>query len=658
MIRNSRGQTAIFIALIFQILFVLFAMTINVALVVHDKINLQNAVDLAAYYAAERQAEHLNAIAHINYQIRQSWKLLAWRYRFFSTMGFDRPANIHPARSGVVNDSVYPFALTPAMCVVYKPTWFEAAPGQNLCNTPDLNIPPLPQVPLIAGFIGVNAAVTALASKLQQAFGNSCNMLGAYNWWFSMAILHSYRIDQRNRKQLIYALARNLSNSADDFVDLTGNSTKAGAQQTFLKNLTYANRNSAGITFEMMNSLGGAAPETWLPEVKISPTLFYSDLRNGPGCAATPKPIQSFPERSGAQAQLLDQNGFNAGQLKIWSQGEPPPTDAYSFSLGVEKNPWMMAYVGVRASTKPRQIFFPFGPSLTMTARAFAQPFGGRIGPWYGAQWPRGSAQSTGQMIDPLIPPRPQADGFLDSPNDIRRLPNYSRFPGDLNGLTTNLSLNSLRNLKDLGVKYNFYRRVYQEFDPALPNDVLAWDWDSAVVPPARLYELAAIAPDLFDITYYSIEPNFQVNYLNSIRSNANQLGIPANLVIRGDLGTHPPETPSYSIQDSLKAIQTENVQVPEAYYFTRSRSHLLTGWAPGEGAVNYDFPYSRFGRCELSDDGLKDKVPGSCVAKGGRTGYSVRLVSRSFLNSSQNRVGGAGIPPGALMNPPRAKSW
>ena len=54
---------------------------------VHDKINLQNSVDIAAYYGAMKQAEMLNAIAHINYQIRQSWKLLTWRYRVLGSMG-------------------------------------------------------------------------------------------------------------------------------------------------------------------------------------------------------------------------------------------------------------------------------------------------------------------------------------------------------------------------------------------------------------------------------------------------------------------------------------------------------------------------------------------------------------------------------------------
>ena len=49
---NEKGQMAIFVALSFQVLFVFFAMVVNIGLIVHDKINLQNSVDLAAYYGA------------------------------------------------------------------------------------------------------------------------------------------------------------------------------------------------------------------------------------------------------------------------------------------------------------------------------------------------------------------------------------------------------------------------------------------------------------------------------------------------------------------------------------------------------------------------------------------------------------------------------
>ena len=85
-LRNEKGQIAIFLVLVFQILFVFFAMSVNIGLVVYDKINLQNATDLAAYYAAEKQAEMLNQVGHINYQIRQAYKLLVFRLRVIGSV--------------------------------------------------------------------------------------------------------------------------------------------------------------------------------------------------------------------------------------------------------------------------------------------------------------------------------------------------------------------------------------------------------------------------------------------------------------------------------------------------------------------------------------------------------------------------------------------
>src|SRR3954465_9882805 len=98
--KNELGQMSIFLALMFQVLFVFFAMVINVGLLVHDKINLQNAVDLGAYYAAQRQAEIMNEIGHVNYQIRQDWKLLAWRYRVLGTLG--RQGRTNPPSEGTL----------------------------------------------------------------------------------------------------------------------------------------------------------------------------------------------------------------------------------------------------------------------------------------------------------------------------------------------------------------------------------------------------------------------------------------------------------------------------------------------------------------------------------------------------------------------------
>ncbi|MEO0376904.1 MAG: hypothetical protein AAF329_20250 [Cyanobacteria bacterium P01_A01_bin.17] len=45
-------------------------------------------------------------------------------------------------------------------------------------------------------------------------------------------------------------------------------------------------------------------------------------------------------------------------------------------------------------------------------------------------------------------------------------------------------------------------------------------------------------------------------------------------------------------------------------------------------------------------------KQPGSCVSKGGITGYSVKLLSREALEDSEWELGGTGNT-GAILNPP-----
>ena len=141
LVGNSKGQIAIFIALIFQVLFVFFAMAINIALVVHDKINLQNAVDLAAYYGAQKQAEMLNVIAHQNYQIRQSWKLLTWRYRVLGTMGLQTPPHPVSVDGPLTEIPIFSQRTPPSVCVTYQPTWQEVQ-GDNLCKVHEVRIPP------------------------------------------------------------------------------------------------------------------------------------------------------------------------------------------------------------------------------------------------------------------------------------------------------------------------------------------------------------------------------------------------------------------------------------------------------------------------------------------------------------------------------------
>lgn len=71
---------AVLIALSFGLLFLLVAMVVNIGFLVAAKINLQNAVDLAAYAGAAQQARYLSEIGKWNYEMRRNYKAMVFDY--------------------------------------------------------------------------------------------------------------------------------------------------------------------------------------------------------------------------------------------------------------------------------------------------------------------------------------------------------------------------------------------------------------------------------------------------------------------------------------------------------------------------------------------------------------------------------------------------
>src|SRR5690349_18971356 len=84
--KKHRGQISVLIVLSLLPLFTLIAFVVNVGMLVHTKISLQNAADLAAYAGAATQARQLTHIAHLNYQMRQAYKKFIFRYYVLGNM--------------------------------------------------------------------------------------------------------------------------------------------------------------------------------------------------------------------------------------------------------------------------------------------------------------------------------------------------------------------------------------------------------------------------------------------------------------------------------------------------------------------------------------------------------------------------------------------
>ena len=658
--RGIKGQLSIFAAIIFQTLFVLFAMSLNIALVVHDKINLQNSVDLAAYYGAMKQAEVLNAIAHINYQIRQSWKLMVWRNRVLGTLGSTSTRGLQPLPTATPTDQqfwprTYKIARGPYVTCIGYHGWklllnntFHSAGNDNFCNQIENQVS-FVNVPSFTGVLGtLSSVLSAMTNRVingNKTIQHKCKAYGYNSWFLAFFSVVYLQRDQSARKTLIYKLAELLSQGKD----LDNREIVTGAQNTFFKNLTFINQTSfTQNSFQTSNSLQNISPNQWLEDYGLPVLPLYASIDSlDSGCKIAIHTLHEAPahcvdwnnSQCQTASQLKDQILFSDPSSQLCSSG------ICKMSAGLQKKKDFIVFFSASAELQyQNQIFLPGGP-ITLKAKAYAKPFGGRIGP------PRG--------VDRLLPTWPgggngtkiNAEEF-----DVNHAPNYSRYPGDRLGLRSEyvhyLWANYLsdqtftRNMKN----YSFKQRG--ENDP----DILAKDHDTGSTAnfPARYWELAAIAPDLFDVSYFTILPNYMETYHKKIRTLFGRQ-IPGG--VRSDLGYTNQQNIHINLEwqiknawNQLRSVDTKN-RIPSGnpFYNIAKLDQVLTGWqAPKQkyrkNSAEYQannmnrFPFSWCDPGNFSNDGWakrSPKIAAGCFY-GGRTGYSVKMISPCSLLQMQ----------------------
>jgi hypothetical protein len=686
--RNQKGQVSVFLALGFLVLFTMFGMTINVAMVVHDKINVQNAVDFASIYVAQRQAEMLNAIAHTNYQIRQAHKLLAYRYVVLGTAGIYNSQ----AGQGLSGDerSEDPYARKEnfAFCIAdEKILLFPRGNNDQFCSE-DLvsngfsGIPPLNVINgSLGGNFGLRAQTIAIGIGIQQGASRAATI----NWWFVANAMASFKFQIAYRKALIRALAANLVKPivAGDagMKDLYGRSVFEGARKTFEYNLSESIRRKGGFNMQVRNSMEGLQSSVWLPEIKTYIMPVYTDYEPGSQNGEF-TPLQVFynilpkayrENYQGTTTAQIDREILNVVDSESIIRDlrfvMPMDTD-FEEILGFEKNPWYMVYNQVQAQVSTGALFSPL-PNISLNAQAFAKPFGGRIGPWYGKDWQSGSPTSTGDENVPLWPLR-KLNSNPPTTTDRRYLPNAPKYPGDDgHGFRSRLAQTSTGLLgtgtRDPAGKFSVddYKNITYSLAPGGTYNGLAVNSNAT---PARMRdrELAIVAPDLFDITYYSIEPNFHENYLvgkldewlmNEVRFTS---PISYDAPIWRDLGYETTSAQSFAVKNQLQS-SVHDANSGRVFYFLQNGAaglaNLLTSWVGGTEVTDYRSPASgdvrnRFGRCRTPyTSSGKPNIPGECLSDGGRTGYSVKIVSKEYLKSNQHRMSQNSTGP--ILNPP-----
>ncbi len=717
-----RGQISILMALIFPVLFVFFAMTINIGLLVHDKINLQNSVDLAVYYGATKQAEILNAIAHINYQLRQNWKLLAFRLRGFGDLWSGKKDSLegHPWKIDSQdwderywkgnNNKGQPLPAT--VCTQAGKNWSTIHFGgpiptsrrSDICKNSYEVTPAIPIVEAVQGGLVYNLSIE-LEDATRRARGlqvDRCENHGPSNWLTAALWVFAYRYNLIIRKMAIGQLAKLLQEGKD----LSGKKIEDGVKKTFENNLTRSNRDAfrGGVVLDYYNSMDGPTQDDWLVERPLFPTIYYTDSQfpdpNRGGCGYTIKGLDVPPHHITDNLIYTDMEDIIKNVLKpMLSEPQDPKNKTRIGGMDIsrasivsyEKNPWYMVYSGLSVELQSgNEIFSPFsGSPPTLKAKAFAKPFGGRIGPWMFPTWEAGepvSRYNDNAAIDQTLQPiivmdSGESKNSMTNDVDPFAVPNYSRYPGDTLGLASQKALGVYRPLVDIdtaqgaGLSYNYFfegvNKLGKLVDPDYPYDPLAWPWEDppnpdTEAPKPRIFEILAVAPDLFDITYYSIDPQFHKNHRKSIEMNPDIKHVKRAI----DLGDRPGNNnyegfnvfdqwawmhnPSHDDLERLPPWHTAIGSYGE--WFVKEWQHLLTGWVPKS---NLD---SAFGKCEPKGDLIKKlkkqqqdgkaSIPGSCGI-GGRMGYSVKLVSERYLKRTDLKLGGDGTAGGEIANGP-----
>ncbi len=494
--RNQKGQVGIFVALIFQVIFVFFAMLVNVGLVVHHKINLQQSTDLAAYYGAMKQAEMMNMMAHVNYQIRQAWKLFAWRYRVLGTFGIEQDAPSVPesamdiqfpiswkgtkqpkynSRSqsfscpATPNNIARGITITdvPFMCMGHNgfADWISGRNDMSEtyckinCGALDslggsaftINAVPSVNTSCIAGNC-LGASIDRAIEQTNNILRNTCTKLGPITTQMLALYYGNYIKDTGNRKNFIWMMAKNLGLSEDEMLDIDGNKVITGVKNTLRNNLTEANSTSmkdeAIVAYNGVKAQGGGTSfaERMLNEITFQRLMFYlidCEYTNVQANGAGDSTIKIKPLYVPGTNDI-DANIKNNLQYIMSGAGIQGVSDLFALNsekvntIGYEKNPWIQVYYGVKATSEPKIPFLPLA-KIKLHAVSFAKPFGGTMGPWYYKKWPSGSPKSgdgddLNDRTDQNLPVKTIAS-YPAAPTlkGVREfLPNYSTYVGDV----------------------------------------------------------------------------------------------------------------------------------------------------------------------------------------------------------------------------------
>lgn len=402
---RQEGQILILMALLATTLIIMFGMVVSIGHLVEARMNLQNAVDLAAMSGASYQARYLNHLALVNYRLRQNYKFVLYdlyvtQSRYNKGLQDELSSGSGPfgqlARDrlnvGICQQS-YGFRPQDGGIGQGRPTQTDTDMCKNVTGSKSgggIKIPPIEPYtgPLVnPELIAINNTIKNLSAE-QKAICNSSGPDNEYYFYYIMKQLYGR---QRFQVQRMLQIAQSFDDDFGTANEIKGSDTASANRAiyaTFAANLIAANHpnQAQGVTLEYLNPSDTRAPRS----VPSDPDAVASS-----GASGSSGFQRYFSANSvGFKIYVVDfMNSGSGCETKI-KQVQCPglsdcPTGKTIVSLSRTRTasapgspPKIPFNVVLRATVKrPKLLFWPTGLTPSISAVSAAKPFGSRIGP-------------------------------------------------------------------------------------------------------------------------------------------------------------------------------------------------------------------------------------------------------------------------------------
>jgi Flp pilus assembly protein TadG len=434
--RSAEGQITIFFATTMLVVISFIAFIINIGIFVKAKINLQNAVDAAAFSGAAVQARQLTNIAYVNWEMRNVYKEWMFKYYVLGNLNIEDVAN---GASGNTNFTMAPYKLAtnnaedkynvPSVCLD-----FAQAGGVSLCT--NYTVAGLPRFEPVAVAGATDETLNTMMDTLVAEKGKDCANRSAIN--YSITALWAYNVKQNDSNALQLAAPQVASDRPGAFptafeLALRMRNLEAQVNRAPYSGICYATNdfNKDFCTSKIEDVVAsdraasnervlkafysgfrnlGSEEDTELRAsftlTELPPRPFITEIKNDLSTLLIPENAVNARKKYYLDLKLMTLNyatfftqftqtsgnvnvggggssvtANTEGQCAATKTGLPVP----GYPLGFVKNPDVLTYYAVKGQAKFIGLFNPFDISdskgITLTALAAAKPFGGRIGP-------------------------------------------------------------------------------------------------------------------------------------------------------------------------------------------------------------------------------------------------------------------------------------